>query len=117
LEGVFLDEKITADELSSLAASELFDPAHLLYELPQPFLLKDLASGALIQNIVDRATANKMQHCIEHGVTVGLAPTDIRQALAETLAEQRQSRHPEELEDFADQAGIRLDSVRKILPQ
>ena len=117
LEGVFLEDGLTAAELSLVAAADLFDPAHLLYEIPQPFLLKDLASGALIQNIVDRATANKMEYCIEHGVTAGLAPADIRQAVSETLAEQRQSRHPEELEDFAEQAGHRLDSVRKILPQ
>jgi hypothetical protein len=124
LEGVFLDDELTAAGLSAVAATELFDPAHLLYEiqfeednLPQPFLLKDLASGALIQNIVDRATANKMEFCIEHGVKAGVAPADIRQAVAETLAEQRQCRHAEELEDFAEQAGRRLVSVRKILPQ
>ncbi len=124
LEGVFLEDELRPGQLSAFAAGELFDPVHQLYELqfegdPRPynFLLKDLASGALIQNIVDRATANKMEHCIEHGVKAGLGPADIGQAVMETLAEHRQSRYQEELEDFAEVAGRRLDSVRKILAQ
>ena len=124
LEGVFLEDELRPGQLSAFAAGELFDPAHQLYELqfqndarPYSFLLKDLASGALIQNIVDRATANKMEHCIEHGVKAGLGRADIGQAVMETLAEHRQSRHQEELEDFAELAGRRLDSVRKILAQ
>ena len=124
LEGVFLDHGLTARQLSAVAAAGLFDPAHRLYELEfedgprvREFLLKDLASGALIQNIVDRATANKMEQCIEQGVKAGLGEADVRQAVLETLAEQRQSRHAEELEDFAESAGLRLDAVRKILPQ
>ena len=124
LEGVFLEDDLRPSQLSGFAAGELFDPAHRLYDLqfedaPRPynFLLKDLASGALIQNIVDRATANKMEHCIERGVKAGLGPADIGQAVMETLAEQRQSRHREELEDFAELAGRRLDGVRKILAQ
>ena len=117
LDGVFLSKDLTVQQLSACAAEELFNPAHVLYELPQPFLLKDLASGALIQNIVDRATANKMEQCIERGVTTGLDRGDLSQAVAETLAEQRQSRHFEELEDFAEQAGLRLDGIRKIMPQ
>ncbi len=124
LEGVYLAEGLTPGSLSVEAAAELFDPGHKLYDVgfdgdskTCEFLLKDLASGALIQNIVDRATANKMEYCIEQGVKAGLEPCDIRQAVAETLAEQRQSRHPEELEDFAERAGRRLDSFRKILSQ
>lgn len=124
LEGVFLDAGLSAAELSRAAAGELFSPAHQLYEIQfegddasQPFLLKDLASGALIQNIVDRATANKMEYCIEHGVKAGLARADLAQAVTETLAEQRQSKHSEELDDYAELTGRRLDSVRKILPQ
>ncbi len=124
LEGVFLVDGLTAAGLGTSAAAVLFDPAHRLYELQfegdartYDFLLGDLASGALIQNIVDRATANKMEYCIEHGIRAGLDLDDIRQAVTETVAEQRQSRHGEELEDFAERAGRRLDSTRKILPQ
>ena len=107
LDGVFLDDGVTLDGLSALAAAEMFSPSHLLYELgvdgaKVPFLLKDLASGALIQNVVDRATANKMDYCIEHGVKKGLTEDDIRVAVGEVLAEQRESRHSEEIEQFLE---------------
>ncbi len=120
LQGVFLEDALTAPQLSAVAAHELFSPEHRLYELvldsnrgerTMDFLLKDLASGAVIQNIVDRATANKMEYCIERGITVGLGADDIRRAVEEACAEQREVRHEEELEEFAELAGARLLSA------
>ncbi|MEZ5400660.1 MAG: AAA family ATPase [Bryobacteraceae bacterium] len=117
LQGVFLDEGVTAEELSAFAAEELFSASHRLYEVSidgargkarGEFLLKDLASGAVIQNIVDRATANKMEYCIERGVAVGLRGDDIRRAVEEACAEQRQAQHDEELGEFAELSGGRL---------
>ena len=55
--------------------------------------------------MVDRATANKMDYCIEHGVKKGLTGDDIRVAVAEVLAEQRESRHGEEIEQFLEGRG------------
>lgn len=119
-EGVFLEEGLAIEDLCASAARDLFDPAHVLYDLvfddsdrTVPFCLKDLASGALIQNIVDRATANKMEHCIVSGATAGLNGADLRQATTEVLAEQRESRHTEEVEEFAETAGRRLADVRR----
>lgn len=121
LDGVYLAEETTAAGLSRQAAAELFDPAHRLYEVEfeeeaarVDFLLKDLASGALIHNIVDRATANKMEQCIETGVTAGLDLADLRQSVREVLAEQRQSRHPEELLEFAENRRRRIASVTQV---
>jgi proteasome-associated ATPase len=120
LEGVFLEEGLELDELCRAGALELFDGRHKLYDVSfdegaGEFLLKDLASGALIQNIVDRATANKMEYCIEHEVKAGLNAGDIRHAVEEALAEQRESKHAEELEEFAELAGRHLASYRKVL--
>jgi proteasome-associated ATPase len=122
LEGVFLAEGLSVEELSAAAAAELFLDQHLLYELsfedaeePVAFRLRDLASGALIQNIVDRATANKMEYCIQHGVKTGLTRDDMREAVAESLDEQRAARHVEEITEFAEVNGYgRLVESRRV---
>lgn len=121
LQGVFLDEGVSLDELSAYAASQLFAPDHRLYEIqweqaaaPSVFFLKDLASGALVQNVVDRATANKMEYCIEHNVRIGLSKEDLRIAVAEVLEEQREAKHVEELEEFAEVLGRTMAVVRKL---
>jgi hypothetical protein len=113
LDGVFLNDNIRLDDLSRYAARELFSPNHRLYAIQlenatRDFRLKDLASGALIQNIVDRATANKMEYCIQYGITAGLEPADIRRAVEEVLVEQRASSHADELEYYADLEGSAL---------
>jgi len=120
LDGVFLADGLTAAELGALAAQELFQPAHILSELLLEDLpaavelrLSDLASGALIQNIVDRATANKMADCIERGVREGLNEADLVQAIREVLAEQRESKHIEEWNEVAERYGRRLVEVRR----
>jgi hypothetical protein len=116
LDGVFLAS--TLDELSNHAAAALFDPIHKLYDVTfddgdtQSFLLSHLSSGALIQNIVDRATANKMEYCIERDVREGLTPEDLDRAISEVFAEHLQTRHTEELEEFAELRGRRLVSFR-----
>jgi hypothetical protein len=117
LDGVFLDEAVTLDELSGKAAAELFSEDHRLYEVDfedgtqANFELKDLSSGALIQNIVDRATANKMEYCINNNVRVGLNADDLKQAVEEVAAEQRQARHTEELEEY----GRHIAAARKVM--
>ena len=120
LDGVFLEEGLDLDLLCESAAREMFSPRHKLYQVSfedgaTDFLLKDLASGALIQNVVDRATANKMEHCIQYDVKAGLNVEDMRRAVDEVLAEQKESRHGEELEEFAELLGRSMVSSRKIL--
>ena len=43
-----------------------------------------------------------MDYCIEHGVKKGLTEKDIRIAVGEVLADQRESRHAEELDQFLE---------------
>jgi hypothetical protein len=117
LEGVFAEEPV--ESLAAGAARELFRDDHVLYDVEfedgstDRFRLRDLASGALAQNIVDRATANKMEYCIERGVKTGLTAADLAQAVAEVLAEQRESRHADELADFAERRGARIAAVTR----
>ena len=99
----------------------VFRPEHILSELlledlsaPVEFRLSDLASGALIQNIVDRATANKMADCIERSVREGLSEADLVQAITEVLAEQRESKHVEEWQEVGDRHGRRVVEVRRV---
>ncbi|MCA2969764.1 MAG: AAA family ATPase [Acidobacteriaceae bacterium] len=119
LDGVFLAEGLTREGLSAAAARELFSTAHRLYDVEwedgtqEGFLLKDLASGALVQNIVDRATANKMEHCIENGVREGLDVADLARAIDEVQAEQLLSNHTEEVAEFAESRRRRIADVRK----
>ncbi|MBY0503326.1 MAG: AAA family ATPase [Bryobacteraceae bacterium] len=120
LEGVFLAEGLTASALGELAARELYRPSQVVSELmleetdrPIELRLSDLASGALIQNIVDRATANKMADCIERGVREGLAESDLVQAISEVLTEQRESKHVEEWQEMAERHGRRVVEVRR----
>ena len=121
LEGVLLAGGLTVQELGTLAARELFRAEHILSELmledlstPVELRLSDLASGALIQNIVDRATANKMAECIERGVREGLNEADLVQAIAEVLAEQREGKHLEEWQEVGDRHGRRVVEVRRL---
>ncbi len=107
LDGVFRDHGLTIDSLAEAAAEELFNPEHKLYDVRfedaiVSFQLSNLASGALIHNIVDRATANKMEYCIENNVQAGLSVADLRQATLEAFAEQRAAKHHEELHDFGE---------------
>lgn len=121
LEGVFLDAGRTVDGLAAEGARLLFDDAHVLYEVQWQggvevaiFRLRDLASGSLIHNIVDRATANKMEFCIENGVRTGLNGEDLRQAVSEVLAEQREVKHHEELLEFGEVRGQIVELARKL---
>ncbi len=122
LDGVFLNGAVTAAELSGQAAASLFRPDRKLYEVSfedgaqEEFRLKDLSSGALIQNIVDRATANKVEYCIEQDVREGLTAEDLERAIDEVYAEHLETRHQEELEEFAEQRGCRILRARKITP-
>ncbi len=120
-DGVFLEDGLTLDDLSAFAASELFAPRLRLYELQfdetpstSYFLLKDLASGALIQNIADRATANKMEYCIQNDCRSGLNFDDVRVAIGEVLQEQQEAKHDEELEEFAKSQRKTLRSYRAV---
>jgi DNA polymerase III delta prime subunit len=120
LDGVLLADGLTVDLLSAHAAETLFAPQRALYEVEfeedveaVPFLLKDLASGALVQNIVDRATANKMEFCIENQVREGLTLADLDRAIDEVFEEHRETRHNEELEEFADARSRRIARVRR----
>lgn len=120
LDGVFLGEGLTLESLAAAAAASLFDPAHKLYDVqfedcaePAAFQLSDLASGALIHNIVDRATANKMEYCIENGVRKGLSIADIQDAVLEALSEHRAAKHHEELQDYAETRGRMIESITK----
>jgi proteasome-associated ATPase len=76
LEGVFLADGNTVETLSAQAAAALCGGP-----------LGAVTSGALIQNITDRATANKMEHCITQGVRVGLDLEDLERAMAEVAEE------------------------------
>jgi len=121
LDGVFLADALTPHSLGTLAATELFRAEHVLAELvledlpsPVELRLSDLASGALIQNIVDRATANKMADCIERHVREGLSEADLGQAIHEVLAEQRETQHLEEWQEVADRHGRRVVEVRRV---
>ncbi|MBY0372482.1 MAG: AAA family ATPase [Bryobacteraceae bacterium] len=76
LDGVFLAEPL--EDLCAAAAAEMFSDR---------YRLRDVSSGALVQNIVDRATANKMAHCIENGVRLGLDRADLAHACAEVNSE------------------------------
>lgn len=120
LDGVFLADGLTTTELGKLAAKELFRSQHVVSELVLEDLadrvelkLCDLASGALIQNVVDRATANKMADCIERGVREGLAEADLVRAITEVLAEQRESKHVEEWQEISERHGRRVTEVRR----
>ena len=119
LEGVHRDDGVALEELARAAAAELFRDEHVLYEVAfeggdtAPFRLRNLASGALVQNVVDRATANKMEYCIEHDVRAGLNAGDMRQAVNEVLGEQRETNHYDELQEFGETQGRRVISATK----
>jgi hypothetical protein len=120
LEGVLLARGLSAGDLSRHAASRLFETGRVLYEVwfedetRADFLLRDLASGALIQNLVDRATANKMEYCIENQVREGLTTGDLDRAIEEVFEEHAGTRHGEELEEFAETRSRRIARVRKV---
>ena len=119
LDGVLLASALTIEPVSRHAAASLFAANRVLYEVSfegreaAEFLLKDLASGALVQNIVDRATANKMEYCIENHVREGLTTADLDRAIDEVFSEHLATRHTEELEEFAESRAGRIERYRR----
>jgi proteasome-associated ATPase len=122
LDGVFLAEGLTREGAErGGGAGDCFRRRARLYDVEweeengtqEGFLLKDLASGALVQNVVDRATANKMEHCIENGVREGLDVADLARAIDEVQAEQLLSNHTEEVARACRRRRRRIADVRK----
>lgn len=106
LAGKPLSNGYTHDELAMFASSELFDAKHVLYNIhmkdgsTRHFTLGNLASGALVAGIADRATSLAMHKDIASGFMKGLSKGDLRAAVEAAFEEVRDLNHDDDITDF-----------------
>lgn len=81
--------------LAAAAAKDVFDPAHTLRiirckgESDKRFALADIASGAIMAGLAERATQRAIRRAIAGGGDDGIGAGDLAEAVGEVLAEQR----------------------------
>lgn len=122
----------TATELATTAATELFNPKYAYYEIEQPptegeekphltqFTLGDLASGAMIAEIVQAAArvARKRDKAARKlnpkAPLTGVTVEDLHAAIVAKFEENRPMNHEDELQEFLSSRSIERGRVRKL---
>jgi proteasome-associated ATPase len=118
--GIPLSESI--DEMAEQAVKSLFDTNRGLYEVTLKrgevltFGLHDLASGAMVAGIVDRASSMALRREL-NGDTLGgegVTPDDVDKAICDVLRDESGMAHPEALFEFAVKYEDEIDKVEKV---
>jgi len=111
------------DEAAELATDELFSEKRVLYEITlggsrkgefMKFTLKNLASGAMIAGIVDKAASEAMHHDIAQNTMQGITKGDIITAVSLILKNNIGLNHVDELEDFTHDFMKDIENVKKL---
>lgn len=94
-------------QLAELAQQQLFCPKRVMYDLVLKdntmvkFTLGQLASGAMIAGVVDKATSAAMRRDLKAGRPSGLKTDDIVEAIDTVFRENRDIDHTEAMIEFA----------------
>jgi proteasome-associated ATPase len=110
---IYLKDKPLTDksaEVAEAASHALYDPALRIFSLKlsdntdHDFTLANLASGAMVEGIVDRAVSRAMRRDIENKErkATGLKAEDVLEAVVSTYRQNISGDHIEALVDFAD---------------
>lgn len=116
-----IHDGVSASELADVGEKELFSKDRQFYRLHThhdviPFTLSNLLNGAMVANVVDRASQLALRRDLKAGGTVwsGINLPDIRQAVSDVDRANREIQHEDALEMFAEQVGETIKSVERI---
>jgi proteasome-associated ATPase len=108
-------------KLVKRGVDELFSPKRVMYVIEKEkgyehFTLGEIASGAMIAGIVDRATSIALMRDLTTGKAEGLTEADVAAAVDNVFAQNRDLGHNEDIaefvRDFSDQVlGVKRASV------
>lgn len=113
----------TRDELSDVAARELFSEKRVLYSVQlngnhkgesRGFTLGHLASGAMVAGIVDQATSIALHRDIVSGKPQGMSKDDLVQAVECTFRQNFDLNHNDEIADFVHDFRDDVTHIRKL---
>lgn len=123
LKSVPLYNGYTRDELSDVAALELFSEKRVLYSVQlngnhqgqsRSFTLGHLASGAMVAGIVDQATSIALHRDIASGKPQGMSKDDLVQAVECTFQQNFDLNHNDEMADFVHDFRDDVIGIRKL---
>ena len=123
LKSVPLYNGYTRDELSDVAALEMFSDKRVLYSVQlngnhngecRNFTLGNLASGAMVAGIVDQATSISLHRDIANGKPQGMSKDDLVQAVECVYRENFDLNHNDELADFTHDFRDDIQGIRKL---
>lgn len=117
-----LNNGFDSRELAQYGARLLYDPAQVLYRLVRsgdgsilPLTLGDIASGAMIFGVVERAVKNSMtRDLLNGGHASGIGKEDIARAVSSVLTEQRLLDHKQDLAAIMLNEGGEFKKVVKV---
>jgi proteasome-associated ATPase len=113
----------TRDELSNVAACELFSDKRVLYSIQlngnhkgetRSFTLGNLASGAMVAGIVDQATSISLHRDIKSGKPEGMSKDDLVQAVGCVFQQNFDLNHNDEIADFTHDFRDDIVGIRKL---
>jgi SpoVK/Ycf46/Vps4 family AAA+-type ATPase len=118
---------ITKEEAAEIGAKELFSPEYAFYEASlsdgtdegndrktMRFLLGNLASGAMIANIIEKAARSALRRDIKAGVKTGITEGDIKAAVVSVFRQNETLNHTDDLEAFFKDVEGRLIGIKKL---
>lgn len=118
----FRSRRCDAESLAKVASEELFDARHKLLELtykgvnlPEIVSLRALASGAMIEGIVQKAAASAIQRDRESGTLSEIEIGDVVKATTATLRQQARLNHDALIADISAPYGRLPEKVRKLI--
>lgn len=123
LRGQPMAKGVTEGAAARAAADELYSPRHVLYMLrsvdgkdDRRFVLGDIASGAMMAGLIDRAVRAAMAREKATGKVSGITLDDLAAAAARICLEQLALDHENDLRLLVSKIGANLKSVEKSKP-
>lgn len=112
----------SAEEFATIAATDLYNPARSFYEVSMKtggktrIALGDLTNGAMVQAVVEEATAYALRRDEASKATSpsGIRLEDIQQAVDFIDAQNRDVDHERDLQDLLEAVQPHIEEVRKV---
>jgi len=111
-----LAKGVALEEAAVFTCTEIFNPGRILYKLndEHDFAMSEIVSGAMIENIVEKAKVIAFKRDLEKKSVVGVTSLDFKKAVHKVFLEQRNLNHEYDLQDFAQKKGLNKPTIRRI---
>lgn len=112
--------ELSVDEMSALAATDMFDEHHRLLQVMTEsgkkveMSLGDFANGAMIAGIVGTAASIALHESIASRKKGKVTSDHVRRAVLSTVEQNRKIDRTEELRELADRLGERVTGIRRL---